>query len=40
MEDFDNLSARALKDKYPFFYEIMICKIDGMQNKDIAKKIK
>ena len=40
MEDFDNLSARALKDKYPFFYEIMICKIDGMQNKDIAQKIK
>lgn len=39
MEDFDNLSMRALKDDYPVFYDIMICKIDGMQNKEIAQKI-
>jgi len=40
MEDFDNLSERALKEKYPILYDIMIYKIDGMQNKDIAIQIK
>ena len=40
MEDFDNLSTRALKDDYPILYDIMIYKIDGMQNKDIAEQIK
>ena len=40
MEDFDNLSERALKNEYPQLYQIMIYKIDGMQNKDIAQKIK
>ena len=40
MEDFDNLSERALKQKYPILYDIMIYKIDGMQNKDIAVQIK
>ena len=40
MEDFDNLADRALKQKYPILYDIMIYKIDGMQNKDIAVQIK
>jgi len=40
MEDFDNLSERALKKDYPILYDIMIYKIDGMQNKDIQEKIK
>lgn len=40
MEDFDNLTQRALKQDYPELYDIMVYKIDGMQNKDIALKIK
>ena len=40
MEDFDNLSKRALKEDYPILYDIMIYKIDGLQNKDIAARIK
>ena len=40
MEDFDNLSERALKEDYPILYDIMIYKIDGLQNKDIAARIK
>lgn len=40
MEDFDNLLIRALKNDYPVLYDIMIYKIDGLQNKEIAKKIK
>lgn len=40
MEDFDNLSERALKEEYPILYDIMIYKIDGLQNKDIAARIK
>ena len=40
MEEFDNLSERALKEDYPILYDIMIYKIDGLQNKDIAARIK
>ena len=40
MEDFDGLSQRALQEDYPILYDIMIYKIDGLQNKDIAEKIK
>lgn len=40
MEDFDNLIEKALKDIYPVLYDILIYKIDGMQNKDIVEKIK
>lgn len=40
MEDFDNLSERALKEDYPILYDIMIYKIDGLQNKDVAARIK
>lgn len=39
MQDFDNLAERALKEKYPILYQIMIYKIDGMQNKQIKEKI-
>ena len=39
MQDFDDLSDRALKD-YPILYDIMVYKIDGMQNKDISAKLK
>ena len=40
MQDFDNLIDKALKEKYPVLYDIVIYKIDGLQNKDIAVKIK
>lgn len=40
MENFDNLLERALKEDYPILYDIMIYKIDGLQNKDIAARIK
>lgn len=40
MQDFDNLIERALKENYPVLYDILIYKIDGMQNKDIVQKIK
>ena len=40
MEDLDNLIEKALKDNYPILYDIMIYKIDGLQNKEIAEKIK
>ena len=40
IEDFDNLAAAALKEDYPILYDIMIYKIDGLQNKDIVARIK
>ena len=40
MENFDNLLERALKEDYPILYDIMIYKIDGLQNKDVAARIK
>jgi hypothetical protein len=40
MEDFDKLIDKTLKNNYPILYDIMIYKIDGLQNKDIAEKIK
>ncbi len=40
MEDFDNLIQRSLKEDYPVLYDIMIYKIDGLQNSDIAARIK
>lgn len=40
MENLDNLLERALKEDYPILYDIMIYKIDGLQNKDIAARIK
>lgn len=40
MQDLDNLIEKALKDKYPILYDIMILKIDGVQNKYIVEQIK
>ena len=40
MENFDNLLERALKEDYPILYDIVAYKIDGLQNKDIAMRIK
>ena len=40
MENLDNLLERALKEDYPILYDIVIYKIDGLQNKDIAARIK
>lgn len=35
MLDFENLADRALKEKYPMYYKLMIYKIDGKQNIEI-----
>ena len=40
MQDFDDLVDKALKDDYPVLYDIVIYKIDGMQNKDIIARLK
>lgn len=40
MQDFDDLVDKALKEKYPVFYLIVILKIDGLTNKEILKQIK
>ena len=39
MWDFDNLIDKSLKEKYPVLYKIMVYKIDGLTNKEIAEKI-
>ena len=39
MQDFDDLTEDALKDQYPVLYDIMVYKIDGLQNKQILEKI-
>ena len=35
MESLDIVTDRALKDKYPLYYDLMIYKIDGKTNADI-----
>jgi hypothetical protein len=35
MEDLDSLVDKALKDKYPLYYSLLIYKIDGKQNIEI-----
>lgn len=37
MEDLDNVVNKALKDKYPLYYDLLIYKIDGKQNIEIQK---
>ena len=37
MQDLDNLIEKALKDKYPLYYSLLIYKIDGKQNIQIQK---
>ena len=39
MKDFDNISSKAL-EPYPIYLEIVICKIDGMQNVEIQQRLK
>lgn len=39
MEDLDNLIENTLKNKYPMLYDILIYKIDGKSNKEIAEII-
>ena len=39
MMDLDNLVDRALKDKFPLYYDIVVYKIDGKQNVDIQTQI-
>ena len=39
MEDLDNLIERALKDKYPLYYDLLIYKIDGKSNAEIQEII-
>lgn len=40
MQDLEDLIDIALKQDYPILYDIMIYKIDGMQNKHIAQRLK
>ena len=35
--DFDNLIDRALEEKYPLYYDLLIYKIDGKQNIEIQE---
>lgn len=37
MEDLDNTIDRALKDKYPLYFDLLVYKIDGKQNIEIQK---
>lgn len=37
MEDLDNAIDRALKDKYPLYFDLLVYKIDGKQNIEIQK---
>ena len=39
MEDLDNLIEETLRDDFPLYYDILIYKIDGLQNIDIQQKI-
>lgn len=37
MEDLDELIERTLKDDYPYYYDLLIYKIDGKQNTEIQE---
>ncbi|MCC8068743.1 MAG: hypothetical protein LIO71_03130 [Ruminococcus sp.] len=37
MEDLDGLIERTLKDDYPYYYDLLIYKIDGKQNVEIQE---
>ena len=39
MEDLDSLIEKTLKEKYPLYYDLLIYKIDGLQNIDIQKEL-
>ena len=40
IQEFDKVADKALKEKYPVLYDIMKYKIEGLQSKEIIKKIK
>ena len=35
MEDLDKLVAETLKEKHPLYFDLVVLKIDGVQNTDI-----
>ena len=39
MEDLDNLIEKTLKEDYPLYYDLLIYKIDGLQNIEIQAKL-
>lgn len=39
MEDLDNLIEKTLKEDYPLYYDLLIYKIDGLQNIEIQEKL-
>ena len=39
MMDLDNLIEHTFKDKYPLYYDLIIYKIDGLQNIQIQEKL-
>ena len=39
MEELDEIVTEALEEKYPFYYQLLIYKIDGLMNSDIQKKL-
>ena len=39
MEDLDNLVDKALKEKHPLYYDIVVMKIDGKSNIDIQNEL-
>jgi hypothetical protein len=38
--DLEDLVERTLKDKYPMYFDLLVMKIDGVQNVDIQKELK
>ena len=39
MQDLDDLIEKTLKDKYPLYYDLLIYKIDGLQNTEIQERL-
>ncbi|NMA73813.1 MAG: hypothetical protein GX963_06545, partial [Bacteroidales bacterium] len=39
LKDFEELADKALQEREPMLYDIMLCKIMNMQNKDIQKQL-
>ncbi len=39
LKDFEKLADKALRERKPMLYDIMLCKIMNMQNKDIQKQL-
>ena len=39
LQDFEKLADEALQEKEPMLYDIMVCKVMNMQNKDVQKQL-